>query len=120
MIWVCVFTLPQASVACQVRVMAYPLPQSPGDCVWPWYVTVAGPQASVACGDGTPGMFAQVTVMLAGAFVKFGAVMSTTVIVWVAVTELPHSSCARQVRVSVYACGQAPGVLVWPRNVICT
>ena len=41
-----------------------------------------------------------------------GGVVSTTVITWVQVDELLHSSVAVQVRVSVYDCGQLPGVVV--------
>src|SRR6266542_1298793 len=38
-----------------------------------------------------------------------GAVLSSTVMVWLAVLELPHGSVAVQVRVTECFCGQAAG-----------
>src|SRR6266498_597459 len=40
-----------------------------------------------------------------------GAVVSVTLMVWLAVLELPHGSVAVQVRVTEYFCGQDPGVV---------
>src|SRR3989442_5877921 len=40
-----------------------------------------------------------------------GAVVSVTLMVWLAVLELPHGSVAVQVRVTEYFCGQLPGVV---------
>jgi hypothetical protein len=40
-----------------------------------------------------------------------GAVLSSTVMVWEAWELLPQSSVAVQVRVTLYSCGQTPGVV---------
>ncbi len=40
-----------------------------------------------------------------------GAVVSTTVMVWTHMLELPQASVAVQVRVIVLSCGQAPGAV---------
>src|SRR3989442_1623946 len=40
-----------------------------------------------------------------------GLVVSVTVMVWLAVLVLPHPSLAVQVRVMLFACGQAPGAV---------
>jgi hypothetical protein len=40
-----------------------------------------------------------------------GGVMSYTVLVWLQVTSLQQSSFAVQVRVTLYSCGQVPGVV---------
>src|SRR5437867_9911674 len=50
-------------------------------------------------------------VLGAGSAEMTGAVVSSTVMVWVAVLLLRHGSFAVQVRVTEYFCGQVPGVV---------
>jgi hypothetical protein len=66
------------------------------------------PQLSVAVAFGA-GMEPTLTVTSAGANVNVGAVLSATVITWVAVDVLPQSSSAVNVRVRTYVPGQDPG-----------
>ena len=40
-----------------------------------------------------------------------GGVVSTTFVVWLQLALLPHASVAVHVRVTVYSCGQLPGVV---------
>ena len=47
-----------------------------------------------------------------GNSVMTGPILSSTVIIWLAVLTLPHRSTAVHVRVTVYSCAQAPGVVV--------
>ena len=63
-------------------------------------LTVAS-QLSVAVTVGAVGMAEHSTVKFAGIFVKTGAVMSCTVMTWLAVAVLPQLSVAVHVRVNV-------------------
>src|SRR5918994_854988 len=99
MVWVAVAVLLQLSVAVQVRVI---VPQPSTTLFTSVKVTViVGSQLSVAVTLAAVGTAAQSTVVLAGTPAKTGAVLSVTVIVWVAVAVLPQLSVAVQVRVMV-------------------
>ena len=74
--------------------------------------TVAPPQVSEAVGGVKLGVAGHWMVALAPAAPMAGGVVSTTVMVWLRVTEwLPLQSVASQVRVSVEVPGQVPGVV---------
>ncbi len=91
-------TLPQASVAVQVRVMVYGQPSVADSAK---VTTGALSQLSVAVTVGTAGMASQLTVTSAGTPSSTGGVVSSTVTVWVAVVTLPQWSVAVQVRMMV-------------------
>ncbi len=69
------------------------------------------PQASVAVGVAKDGVAGHSMVVDPGSAEITGAVLSSTMIVWLAVLELPHGSVAVQVRVTECSCGQEPGVV---------
>jgi len=69
------------------------------------------PQASVAVGVAKEGVAGHSMVEGPGSVEMTGAVVSVTLMVWLAVLELPHGSVAVQVRVTEYFCGQEPGVV---------
>jgi hypothetical protein len=107
MTWSPLVLLPQSSVAVQVRVMVFVLPQAATSLSLDVIVTL--PQASlpvalpVAAGLVSP---VHSTVASAGT-VKLGAVVSTTVITWSPLVLLPQSSVAVHVRVIVFVLPQA-------------
>src|SRR5215471_21683550 len=104
MVCVQVAVLPQSSVAVQVRLMRYlilpPVAQLPGrfSSEWP---RVTPPQRSLATGSGKTGVDGQ-SIVVSGAQVMLGAVMSCTEMVCVQVAVLPQSSVAVQVRLMRY------------------
>ena len=104
--------MPQASVAIQVRVMTV-VPKALTVVVSLWVIVTAPEQLSVAVADpvapisvGEP----QVSCLLEGQVIT-GAVVSTTVIVWLAVLLLPHKSIAVQVLFTTLEFAQAPAVV---------
>src|SRR5688572_8717725 len=106
---VAVAVLPQASVAINVLVTVYSLAQVPGvEASVDVIATV--PQASVAVGVPNDGVKGHSIVAAAGIVVNTGAVLSSTVIVCVAVAVLPQASVAINVLVTVYSLAQVPGV----------
>jgi hypothetical protein len=70
-----------------------------------------GSQLSVAVGVANSGVAGHSTVPSGGSGAKTGGVLSVTVMVWLAVRVLPQTSVAVQVRVTLYSCGQPPGVV---------
>ena len=67
--------------------------------------------ASVAVAVANTGVAGQLIVVGAGNAAITGAVISCTLIVWLADDELPHASVAVQVLVTLYCPAQAPGVV---------
>src|SRR4029077_11288960 len=99
--WVQVLLLPQASVACQVRVASKVLPQWPVTLVTVLrIVIVALPLLSVAVGASKVQGAPCSTVLLVLLHVMTGAVVSTTRTFWLQELVLPHASVACQVRVA--------------------
>ena len=111
MVCVAVDELPQASVAVHVRVTEYELAH------WPSVVTsskvsvTALPQSSVAVAWANSGVAGQAIVAGAGNAAITGAVVSSTLMVCVAVDELPQASVAVHVRVTEYEPAHAPFVV---------
>src|SRR6185436_1104167 len=108
MVWLAVLLLPQASVAVQVRVTLYEPAQAPLVFTSAKVSVKALPQASVAVATAKTGVAGQLMVLGAGRVAITGAVVSTTLIVWLAVLLLPQASVAVQVRVTLYEPAQAP------------
>ena len=69
------------------------------------------PQASTAVATAKTGTAGQLIVEGAGNAAITGAVLSCTFMVWEAVDELPQTSVAVQVRVTLYDPAHAPGVV---------
>src|SRR6266498_4744654 len=111
MVWLAVLELPHGSVAVQVRVTEYFCGQEPGVVTSAKVRVGLPPQASVAVGVAKEGVAGHWMVEGPGSAEMTGAVLSSTVMVWLAVLELPHGSVAVQVRVTEYSCGQEPGVV---------
>ena len=110
-VWLAVLELPHESVAVQVRVTEYFCGQEPGVVTSAKVRVGVPPQASVAVGVAKEGVAGHSMVVGPGSVEMTGAVVSVTLIVWLAVLELPHGSVAVQVRVTEYFCGQVPGVV---------
>src|SRR5258707_3748291 len=93
MVWLAVLLLPQASLAVQVRVTEVEAPQ-------PAVVTSAEvsvkvlPQASVAVATAKTGVAGHSMVLGGGSAPITGAVVSTTLMVWLAELLWPNSSLA--------------------------
>jgi hypothetical protein len=103
-----VLLLPHASVARQVRVALNVFPQKPVLFVTVlWMLTELVPQVSLAVGPSKFQLAVQSTVLL-GTQVMVGAVVSTTVTVWLQSEWLPHASVARQVLVALKVFPQKP------------
>src|SRR5437016_14388809 len=93
--------LPQASVACQVRVASKIVRESPRTLVTVLrIVIVALPLLSVAVGASKVQAAPCSTVLLVLLHVMTGAVMSTTITFWLHELLLPQSSVACQVRIA--------------------
>ena len=103
--------MPQGSVAVQVRFTEYACGQEPGVVTSAKVKVTVPPQASVAVGVVKEGVAGHSMVVGAGSAEITGAVLSSTVMVWLAVLVLPQGSFAVQVRFTEYACGQEPGVV---------
>src|SRR5216110_3224841 len=111
--WLQELLLPQASVACQVRVASKVLPQCPVTLVTVLrIVMVALPLLSVAVGTSKVQAAPCSTVLLVLLHVITGAVVSTTVTFWLQELLLPQSSVACQVRVASKVVPQWPVTLV--------
>ena len=110
-VWLAVRALPQGSVAVQVRVTEYSRGQVPGVVASTKVSVAVPPQASVAVGVAKEGVAGQAMVVGPGSAEMTGAVLSSTMMVWLAVLELPHGSVAVQVRVTERFCGHDPGVV---------
>ncbi len=111
MVWLAVRAWPHASVAVQVRVTEYSPGQSPGVVTSAKVKVGLPPQASVTVGVAKEGVAGHSMVEGPGSAEMTGAVLSSTVMVWLAVLELPHGSVAVHVRVTEYFCGQERGVV---------
>src|SRR6266487_2878888 len=111
MVWLAVLELPHGSVAVQLRVTEYFCGQLPGVVTSVKVQVGVPPQASVGVGVGKEGVAGHSMVEGPGSAEMTGAVLSPTLMVWLAVLELPHGSVAVQVRVTEYFCGQEPGVV---------
>src|SRR5258707_2830876 len=98
MVWLAVLLLPQASLAVQVRVTEVEAPQ-------PAVVTSAEvsvkvlPQASVAVATAKTGVAGHSMVLGGGSAPITGAVVSTTLMVWLAVLLLSQAPTAEHERV---------------------
>src|SRR5437867_6026904 len=111
-VWLQSLELLQASVARHVRMASKVLPQWPVVLVTVLrMVMVTVPQVSLAVGASKRQGLAHSTLLL-GAQAMLGAVVSTTVTVWLHSLELLHASVARQVRVASKVLPQWPVVLV--------
>jgi hypothetical protein len=98
-------------VAVQVRVTEYSCGQAP-DVITSAKVGVTAPaHASSAVGVVNDGEEGHAIVEGPGSAEITGAVLSSTLIVWLFVDEFPQGSVAVQVRVFEYSCGQVPGVV---------
>src|SRR6266496_1253877 len=111
MVWLAVLALPHGSVAVQVRVTECSCGQEPGVVTSAKVRVAVPPQPSVAVGVANDGVAGHSMVDGPGNAEMTGAVLSSTVMVWVAVLALPHGLVAVQVRVTEYFCGQEPGVV---------
>src|SRR6266550_4446893 len=100
-VWLAVLLLPQASAAVQVRVTLKEPAQAPFVFTSAKVRVKALPQASVAVATANTGVAGQEMVLGAGRAAITGAVVSATLIVWLAVLLLPQASAAVQVRVAV-------------------
>src|SRR2546422_993625 len=99
--WLHVLVLPQASVACHVRVASNVLPQWPVTFVTVLtMVIVLLPLLSVAVGASKLQAAPCSTVLFVLLQVITGAVVSTIVTFWLQVLLLPQASAACQVRVA--------------------
>src|SRR5437667_1810096 len=100
MCWLAVATLPQLSVAVQVRVMTL-LQLEPGLLSVCWSTGVRAPSqlsvAVTAAGAGT--LLSHCTDRSPGTTPSAGGVVSLTLMRWLAVAALPHRSGPGQVRV---------------------
>ena len=90
--------------------MEYSLGHDPG-VVTSAKVSVGVPQLSVAVGVVHDGVPVHSMVIGAGSAEITGSVVSSTLIVWDALTVLPHASDAVQVLVIEYSFGHEPGVV---------
>jgi hypothetical protein len=100
-VWLQLAVLPQASVACQVRVAVKVPPQCPAVLVTlPTMLIVTLPQVSLAVGASKLQAVAH-SAVLSAAQAIVGGVVSFTVTVWLQVLLLPQVSLALQVRVAV-------------------
>ena len=111
MVWLAMLVLPQGSFAVQVRVTEYFCGQEPGVVTSAKVRVTVPPQASVAVGVAKDGVAGHSMVVGPGSELITGGVLSSTVMVWLAVLVLPQGSVAVQVRLTEYACGHEPGVV---------
>lgn len=104
--------LPQASVATQVRVVVNSCGQvTPGVVVVETMETTGAlSQASITVGVPKTGVAVHSMVVFDGQEIV-GGVLSVTEMVRLHVAVLPQSSVAVNVRVTVFSCGQDPGVV---------
>lgn len=110
MIWDAVAVLPHPSSAVQVLVIVYSFGQEPF-VVTSAKVNVGVPQLSVTVGVVHDGVPEHSILDGPGNPEMTGGMVSSTLIVCVAVAVLPQSSVAVQVRVILYSLGQVPLVV---------
>lgn len=104
--------LPQTSNAVHVRVTLYDPAQLPG-VVTSAKVSVNGLlHASVALAVAKTGVAGQLIVDGAGSAAMTGGVLSWTVTVCTADAELPHTSVAVHILLTIYSAGQSPGMKI--------
>src|SRR5437867_295223 len=101
--------LPQSSVAVQVRVVLYVVPQ-PGVVTSAKVMVTLASQASVAVGGENTGVAGQLIGVVCVTQVIVGGVISCTTMVRLHAELLPQSSVAVHVRVVLYVAPQ-PGVV---------
>ena len=101
-----------------MRVTEYFCGQEPGVVTSAKVRVGVPPQASVAVGVAKEGVAGQAMVEGPGSAEMTRAVLSSTLMVWLAVLELPHGSVAVQVRVTEYFCGQEPGVVTSAKVIV--
>jgi len=111
MVCVAVDELPQASVAVHVRVIEYEPAHSPCVVASAKVSVIALPQASVAVAVANCGVAGQLIVETAGNSAITGAVVSSTLMVCVAVDALPQASVAVHVLVTEYEPAHWPFVV---------
>jgi hypothetical protein len=102
---------PQSSVAVQVRVVLYSCGHDPGVVTSLNVNEGVASQLSVAVGVVKTGVDGHSTDDGPGKDEITGAVLSSTLMVCTHTEEFPQSSVAVVVRVTLYSCGQAPGVV---------
>ena len=112
MVWLAVVLFPQSSIAVQVRVCRMFCGQVPGAVVSTKVRVGVGSHASDAEGELNTGAAGHSMVDAGPTPLITGSVVSTTVMVWLAVLLLPQSSMAVQVRVRTKFCGQLPGAVL--------
>src|SRR5882724_4854893 len=111
--WLQEALLPQASVACQIRVASKVVPQWPAVLVTVLtIVIVLVPLLSVAVGASKVQALPSSIVLLVLLQVITGAVVSTTVTFWLQEAVLPQASVAIHTRVASKVVPQWPAVLV--------
>ncbi len=104
--------LPTQSVAVHVRVTLYSCGHAPGVVTSSYVIVGESSQASTAVASPKTGVFGHSTGDTTVGQVITGAVVSTTSIVLLQLLELPTQSVAVHVRVTLYSCGHAPGVVI--------
>ncbi len=109
-IWEAVAVFPQSSVAVQVLVMLYSFGHVPF-VVTSAKLNTGTPQLSVAVGVVQDGVPEHSIAEGPGSPEITGGMVSSTLIVCVAVAVFPHPSSAVQVRVILYSFGQVPFVV---------
>jgi glucan phosphoethanolaminetransferase (alkaline phosphatase superfamily) len=108
--WLAVDVLLQLSTAVQVLVKMYPSEHEPFVRTSTIVTVGVASQLSVAVTMAALGIAEHSTVVFAGTPTKTGAVLSSTVITWLAVLVLLQLSTAVHVRVSTYPSGHEPFV----------
>jgi hypothetical protein len=106
--------LPQSSMAVQVREIPPTIAQVPGIVVSTNETATVASQASVAVAVAAPklGTAGHSTVGATVGQVIAGGRLSVTAMLRLQVALFPQSSVAVQVRVTLYSCGQMPGVVL--------
>ena len=74
--------------------------------------------SSVTTFTSGAGTFAAHWTLTGAGSLAVGAVLSSTVMSWTPVLALPESSVAVQVRVTLYSCGHAPGVVTSAKVIV--
>ena len=109
-VWLAVLALPHASVAVHVRVIEYWPAHEPGVVRSSNVRRGLASQASFTDAAANCGVAGHSRVLGSGNEANTGGVRSTTVMLWLAVLELPHASVAVHVRVIEYSFAHLPGV----------
>jgi hypothetical protein len=106
-----VLVLPQSSVAVHVRVTLYSCGHKPSTVISEKLISTTASHASIAMAIPKSGIASHAIGLITTGQVMTGAVLSCIKIVAEQLDELPHSSVAIQVRVTLYSCGQTPEAL---------